>query len=124
MFVIPLEDLDVCVFRILILLLLLIDMADLEPYVCLVEGCWRGIDYVFEALNSISKKNVAAWEFRHIHYLQAFLVLLLLLVDDSQAKVDLIGLVKLWGHPHDLRKGFLGVIQGAISVVQDADAIP
>ncbi len=49
---------------------------------------------------------------------------LLLLVYYTQPEVDFVCLFKVWRHAHDLRKGFLGVIQGAISVVENADSIP
>lgn len=57
-------------------------------------------------------------------YLKTLAVLGLLLVYYAQAKVDLVGLFEIWLHLHDLRKGFLGVIQRAIPVVQNTNAIP
>lgn len=52
------------------------------------------------------------------------LKLLLLLIDYSESEVDLIGLFEIWLHPHDLGECFLGVLKRAISIVQDANAVP
>jgi hypothetical protein len=52
------------------------------------------------------------------------IVLELLLVDDPQSKVNFIGLVEIRVHIHDLRKRFLGILQGSISIVQDAYPVP
>lgn len=57
-------------------------------------------------------------------YLEGAAVLGLLLVYYAEAEVYLMRLVKVGLHLHDLGKGLLGVIEGAIAVVQDADAIP
>lgn len=50
-------------------------------------------------------------------YLKTLLEFLLLLVDYAKSEVDLIRLLKIWLHAHDLRKGFLCMFQRAISVV-------
>ena len=43
-------------------------------------------------------------------YLKARVKLLLLLVDYTQAEVNLVGLLKVWLHLHNLREGLFGVI--------------
>jgi hypothetical protein len=57
-------------------------------------------------------------------YFETLIILLLLLVDDTQAKVDLVGLFEVRLHLHDLRESFLGVIKRSVAVVQYTDAIP
>lgn len=57
-------------------------------------------------------------------YLEGLVVLLLLLVDYAQPEVYLMGLVEIRLHLHDLRKSIFRVVQGAVSVIQDANAIP
>ena len=57
-------------------------------------------------------------------YLQTLLKFLLLLVYDSEAEVDLIGLVKFGLHSHDLRKSLLCVLKRPIAIVQDTNAVP
>lgn len=57
-------------------------------------------------------------------YIKTLFVLLLLLVDYAQAKVYFIRLLKVRLHLHDLRKRFLGVLQGSIPIVEDTNAIP
>lgn len=62
---------------------------------------------------------------RPVHtHLQALAKLLLLLVDDAQAKVDFVGLFEIRLHAHDLGKGLLGMLEGAVAIVEDANAIP
>jgi len=48
----------------------------------------------------------------------------LLLVNDAQSKVDFVRFFEVRRHAHDLRKGFFGVFEGAISIVEDANAVP
>jgi hypothetical protein len=48
----------------------------------------------------------------------------LLLVNDAQAKVNFVRFFEVRCHSHDLRKGLLGVFEGAISVVEDANTVP
>ena len=43
-------------------------------------------------------------------YVQTLVELLLLLVYYTQAEVDLVCLLEVWLHTHDLREGFLGVL--------------
>lgn len=57
-------------------------------------------------------------------YLQTLLVLRLLLVYYSQTEIDLICLVKLWRHAHDLGKCLFCMIEGSIAVIEYSDAIP
>ena len=48
----------------------------------------------------------------------------LLLVDDAETKVDLVGLLEVGLHAHDLGKGFLGMLERAETIVEDTDAVP
>jgi hypothetical protein len=57
-------------------------------------------------------------------YVQTLVEFLLLLVDYAQAKVDLVRLLEVGFHAHDLGEGLFGMFQGAIAVVQNADPIP
>ena len=57
-------------------------------------------------------------------YLQTEVVLLLLLVNDTQSKVNLADLFKLGIHLGDRGKGFFGVLNRAISIIQYANAVP
>jgi hypothetical protein len=87
------------------LLLLLVDVTDLEPNILFRERT-RGVgDYVFEAV-------------------QTLVELLLLLVYYAQAEVDLVCLLEVGLHAHDLGKGLLRVLKGAVAVVQDTNAVP
>ena len=56
--------------------------------------------------------------------LQTLVELLLLLVNYSQSEVNLIRLLEIRRHSHDLREGFFGVIEGAIAIVKDTDTVP
>lgn len=57
-------------------------------------------------------------------YIKTLTELLLLLVYYAQAEVNLVGLLKLWRHAHNLRKGLFGVVEGSIAIVQDANTVP
>lgn len=57
-------------------------------------------------------------------YLQTLAKLLLLLVYNAQAEIDLIGLLEIGSHAHDLGEGFFGVIERAITIVEDTDTVP
>jgi hypothetical protein len=57
-------------------------------------------------------------------YLQTLIELLLLLVDYAQSEVDLIGLLEIRRHSHDLREGFFGVVKRTITIIKDADPVP
>ena len=56
--------------------------------------------------------------------LKTFAKLGLLLVYDTKAEINLVGLLEIRLHAHDLSEGFLGMLQRAVTVVQDTDAIP
>ena len=79
-------------------------MANLEPNIFLRERCRRVLNNVLEAL-------------------QTQVVLLLLLVDYAEAEVNLVCLLKIWGHAHNLRESLLCVLVGSITVVQDSDTV-
>jgi len=85
--------------------LLLVNVTNLEPDVFLGERTRRVVDDVFEALQTLAE-------------------LLLLFVDDSETEINLVGLFKFGSHAHDLRESFLGMVEGAIAIIQDADAVP
>lgn len=57
-------------------------------------------------------------------YVETLSELGLLLIYYPESEVDLVGLVKVWGNGHDLRKGFLGVIVASVSIVQNSNAVP
>ena len=85
--------------------LLFMNVSDLEPNVLLCERPRRILDNVLEALETLA-------------------VLLLLLVYYTQAEVDLVRLVEVGLHVHDLREGLFRMFEGAIAIVEDANAIP
>lgn len=72
--------------------------------------------------NTVSQSSIAAG--RVSSYLQTLLELLLLLVYYTEAEVDLVGFLKSRIHAHDLGKGFFGVLERAIAIVEDTDTIP
>ena len=47
-----------------------------------------------------------------------------LLVYYAESEVNLIGFLEIRLHLHHLGESFLGMLEGAVSVVKDADAIP
>lgn len=57
-------------------------------------------------------------------YLQTLAKFLLLLVNDTQAEVDFVGLLKFRRHTHHLRESFFGMVQGTIAIVEDTNTIP
>jgi hypothetical protein len=57
-------------------------------------------------------------------YVQTLIELLLLLIDYAKAKVDFVGLLKIWLHAHDLRECLFGMLKGSIAIVEDSYAIP
>lgn len=59
-----------------------------------------------------------------VTYLQTLAELLLLLVNYSQAEINLIGLLELGSHAHNLRKCFFGVVEGSVTVVKNTNSIP
>lgn len=59
-----------------------------------------------------------------ITYLQTLAELLLLLIDYAQAEINLIGLLELGSHAHNLRKCFFGVVEGPVAIVENTNSIP
>lgn len=57
-------------------------------------------------------------------YIQALVELLLLFINYAKAEVYFVGFFKTGLHPHNLRKGFFGMLKGAIAIVKDSNAIP
>ena len=57
-------------------------------------------------------------------YIKTLFILLLLLVNDAEAEVDLICLFEVWLHMHHLRKRFFGMFKRAIAIIKYADAVP
>lgn len=102
---IPVKNALVRTLRTIEVFLLFMDMTDLEPDVFFSQGRWRRVDDVLEAF-------------------EALVVLLLLLVYDAQSKVDLVSLLEVGLHLHNLRKGLLGMVQRPVSIIQDAYSIP
>lgn len=102
--------------------LLFVDMADLEPDVLFTEWPWRIADNVFEALSIVSVRVKS--KTRSATNLKTLLVFVLLLVYDAQAEVDLIGLLKVGLHAHDLGEGFLCMIKRPIAVIEYTYAVP
>lgn len=96
-------------------------MADLEPYVLFRKRPWRVGDYVLEALIE-RQQNTSRIPLST--YLQTLVVLLLLLVDDTQSKVYLIGLLEIRLHAHDLRECLFGMLEGTVTVVEYSYAVP
>lgn len=102
---IALEHTHVCAFGSVVIFLLLVDVTDLEPNVFLAERSRRVINDVLEAF-------------------QARLKLLLLLVYYAESEIDLVGLFKSWFHAHDLGEGFFGVLETAVTVIENTYAVP
>lgn len=57
-------------------------------------------------------------------YLERLIVFLLLFVDDAKTEINLVCLIKVRLHFHDLRERVFGMVQRAIAVVEDANAVP
>lgn len=57
-------------------------------------------------------------------HLETLLEFALLFVDYAQAEVDLVCLLEVGLHAHDLRERFFGVLKTAISVIQYANTVP
>lgn len=70
------DDTFVGIFGSVVIFLLLVDVADLEPDVGVSEGAWRISENAIEAI-------------------KGFFVLSLLLVNDTETEQDLVGLVKV-----------------------------
>lgn len=99
------EDLFVCFFSQSELLLLLVDMTNLEPDVHLSQRSWRDAENVSETVETCA-------------------VLVLLLVYDTEAKVDLVCLFVSGIHPDYAGEGLLRVLETAISIVKDPNSVP
>lgn len=57
-------------------------------------------------------------------HLKTLAILLLLLVYYTESEVYLVGLLEAGLHLHDLGESFLGMVQGSVAIVQDADSVP
>lgn len=100
-----LQDLFVCLLGALPVLLLLENRTYLEPDVWLGQWVWRVGQDVLEALQSRRKHA-------------------LVLVDDAETEIDLVGLVEVGVQVQHTHEGLFSVLQGAVAVVQDPDAVP
>jgi hypothetical protein len=56
--------------------------------------------------------------------LKTLLKFLLLFVNYSKSEINFVGFFEVWLHPHDLRKCLLCVLKRAVSVIEDANAVP
>lgn len=50
--------------------------------------------------------------------------LALVLVDDAESEVDLVGLFEVWVEFEDFCERFFSVVEGAVSVVEDTNSVP
>lgn len=98
-------------------------MTNLKPDVLFGKRPRRVIHDVFETLYPTRQQAVENF-YRLVTHLQTLVVLLLLLVDDSQAEIDFIGLLKVWSHAHNLGESFLRMVQRTVAVIKDTNAIP
>lgn len=57
-------------------------------------------------------------------YIKRLLVFVLLLVDYTEAEVYLMSLIKVGVHGHNLRECLFGMVQRAIAIIKNTDAIP
>lgn len=103
--------------------LLLIDVSDLEPNISMSERAGR-----------IAKDAVKTSE--------GLLIFPLLFINDAESEENLVSLIKIlitqvskarrkigrsrftFVHAKNRRKGFLSMVEGTISIVQDANTIP
>jgi hypothetical protein len=74
-----------------------------------------------KALNECQPTPTAKTNSTH---LETLLVFLLLFVDNAEAEKDFVGLVEILIHTQDARKGFFGVLERAITVIENSDAVP
>ena len=98
------------------------NVSDLEPDIFLVQRVWGIRHNISEALSG--RSAVLPKICAHIAYLQALLVFRLLFVDYAESEIDFVGFLEVGLHAHDLGKCLFCVFQGAISIVQDTNAIP
>ena len=52
------------------------------------------------------------------------LVFALLLIDNSETKVDFIALLEFWVHFQNRSEGFFSMLKGTVSVIENANSIP
>jgi hypothetical protein len=98
-------------------------MANLEPDILFSQWRrWHG-NNVSETLRTISGLRNVGFSLQAA-YLKTLLVLLLLLVNYTEAKVDFVGLFEIRLHAHDLRKRFFGVLKRSIAIVKNSNAVP
>lgn len=106
------------------ILLLLVNMTNLKPDILFGQRSRRVCHDILEALalsvSVFSQVRPSALE----TYFQALIVLLLLLVDDTETEVDLVRFLEIGLHSHDLREGFFGMLQRSVAVIQYPDSIP
>lgn len=98
-------------------------MANLKPNVLLSERLGRIVDDVSETLSRSAFQHPPSCVIQKT-YVQTGSVFVLLLVDYAETEVNFVCLVKIRRHAHDLGEGLFGMIEGAITVVQDTNAIP
>ena len=99
------------------------NMPNLEPDVFFCQRSrWHG-NNISKTLEKVSISVVGCPSFV-VGYLKTLLVLLLLFVDYAETKVNLVGLLKIRLHPHDLRKGLFRMLQRPITIIQDSDTVP
>jgi hypothetical protein len=99
-------------------------MTNLEPYIFFRQRPWRVIDNIAETLRWTTQLAKAKRLDCKAIYLEALLVLRLLFVDYTETKIDLVGLLEIGLHTHDLREGFFGELKRPIAVVENTNAIP
>jgi hypothetical protein len=102
-----LDNAFISVFGLHVILLLLKDMPNLEPNIRMSEWTWRIAKDVVEAI-------------------QRLLELALLFVDYPKTEKNLVLFVKfqIFAHAEDRGECLFGMVEGAISVVENADSIP
>jgi hypothetical protein len=97
--------------------LLFVNMTNLEPDILFSQRSRRIVDNVFETLDSLASvfkcKTLGVWETNF----QTLIELLLLFIDYAKTKVDLVCLLKVRLHAHDLRKRLLCVIERSVAVI-------
>jgi hypothetical protein len=57
-------------------------------------------------------------------YVQTLVELLLLFINYTEAEIYFIRLLEVGLHAHDLGKRLLGVLEGAITVIEDTNSVP
>lgn len=95
---IPIEHATISSLSRLKVLLLLVDVTNLEPNILLSQRTRRLVDNEFETFQTLRE-------------------LLLLLVYDTEAEVDFVGLFEFGSHPHDLGESLLGVVERTVAII-------